>query len=70
MSPSTADFSQIMELQQYRKLYEEQEEKFKIQMKDKEEEVNRLDHTIDLIIAEPGKAGEAEHLAARAFRLS
>jgi twitching motility protein PilT len=46
MSPSTADFSQIMELQQYRKLYEEQEEKFKIRMKDKEEEVSRLDHTI------------------------
>ena len=32
MSPSTADFSQIMELQQYRKLYEEQEEKAKLQM--------------------------------------
>ncbi len=46
MNPSTADFSQIMELQQYRKLYEEQEEKFKIRMKDKEEEVSRLDHTI------------------------
>ena len=46
MSPSTADFSQIMELHQYRKLYEEQEEKFKIRFSDKEEEVRRLDHTI------------------------
>jgi len=46
MSPSTADFSQIMELQQYRKLYEEQEEKFKIRMSEREEEVGRLDHTI------------------------
>ena len=46
MSPSTADFSQIMELQQYRKLYEEQEEKFKIRMSEREEEVGRLDQTI------------------------
>ena len=46
MSPTTADFSQIMELQQYRKLYEEQEEKFKIRMSDKEDEVKRLDHTV------------------------
>jgi twitching motility protein PilT len=46
MSPSTADFSQIMELHQYRKLYEEQEEKFKIRFVDKEEEVKRLDHTV------------------------
>lgn len=46
MSPSTADFSQIMELHQYRKLYEEQEEKFKIRLTDKDEEVKRLDHSI------------------------
>jgi len=46
MSPSTADFSQIMELQQYRKLYEEQEEKFKIRLTDKDDEVKRLDHTV------------------------
>lgn len=46
MSPSTADFSQIMELHQYRKLYEEQEEKFKIRISDKEDEGKRLDQTI------------------------
>ena len=46
MSPTTADFSQIMELQQFRKLYEEQEEKVKIRLADKEEEVQRLDQTI------------------------
>jgi twitching motility protein PilT len=42
MSPSTADFSQIMELQQYRKLYEEQEEKNKIRVADKDAEIQRM----------------------------
>ena len=34
---SSADFSQIFELQQFRKLYEEQEEKIKIQLAEKDE---------------------------------
>jgi twitching motility protein PilT len=38
MSPSTADFSEILELQQFRRLYEEQEEKVKIKMADKDDE--------------------------------
>lgn len=42
MRPSTADFSQIMELQQYRKLYEEQEEKNKIRLADKDGEIQRV----------------------------
>jgi peptidoglycan hydrolase CwlO-like protein len=46
MSPSPADFSQIMELQQYRKLYEEQEEKIKIRIADKDDEISKLDHMI------------------------
>ena len=46
MSPTTADFSQIMELQQFRKLYEEQEEKVKIRNGEKEEEIHQLDQTI------------------------
>ena len=46
MSPSTADFSQIMELHQYRKLYEEQEEKNKIRFADKEDEVRQLGETV------------------------
>jgi twitching motility protein PilT len=46
MSPSTADFSQIMELHQYRKLYEEQEEKFKIRISDKDEDLKKLDQTV------------------------
>ncbi|REJ84405.1 MAG: PilT/PilU family type 4a pilus ATPase [Acidobacteria bacterium] len=42
MSPSPADFSEILELQQFRRLYEEQEEKNRIQMNEKEDELDRL----------------------------
>ena len=42
MSPSPADFSEILELQQYRRLYEEQEEKNAILLKEKDEEAERL----------------------------
>jgi chromosome segregation ATPase len=42
MSPSTADFSQITELQQFKKLYEEQEEKQKLQLSEKDEEIGHL----------------------------
>jgi twitching motility protein PilT len=42
MSPSPADFSQIMELQQYRKLYEEQEEKSKLQLSELEGQMAAL----------------------------
>ena len=38
MSPSTADFSEILELQQFRKLYEEQEEKIKLRLAEKDEQ--------------------------------
>jgi len=43
MSPSTADFSEIHELQQYRKLYEEQESKSRIQLEEKEERIVSLE---------------------------
>ena len=46
MSPSTADFSQILELQQYRRLYEEQEEKIKIRLQDKDERIAELEAAI------------------------
>ena len=46
MSPSTADFSQIMELQQYRKLYEEQEEKTKLQMAEVENQMAGLEEDL------------------------
>ncbi len=42
MSPTTSDFSQIMELQEYRRLYEEQEEKVKVRMGQKDEEISAL----------------------------
>jgi twitching motility protein PilT len=43
MSPSTADFSQILELQQFRRLYEEQEEKVKIRLQEKDERITDLE---------------------------
>jgi len=43
MSPSTADFSEILMLQQYRKLYEEQEEKNKIQINEKDQRIGDLE---------------------------
>ena len=46
MSPSPADFSQIMELQQYRKLYEEQEEKAKLQMSELENQMAGLEEDL------------------------
>ena len=42
MSPSTSDFSQILELQEYRRMYEEQEEKVKVRMGQKDEEIGHL----------------------------
>jgi twitching motility protein PilT len=42
MSPSTADFSQIVELQQFRKLYEEQEEKIQLRIREKDERIEDL----------------------------
>ena len=43
MAPSTADFSQILELQQFRRLYEEQEEKVKIRIAEKEDRITALE---------------------------
>jgi twitching motility protein PilT len=42
MSPVTSDFSQIVELQQFKKLYEEQEEKTKLRLAEKDDEVDQL----------------------------
>jgi len=46
MSPSTADFSQILELQQFKKLYEEQEEKHKVRLSERDEAVNGLEQSL------------------------
>ncbi len=43
MNPSTADFSEILMLQQYRKLYEEQEEKNKLRVVEKDERISELE---------------------------
>jgi twitching motility protein PilT len=42
MSPSPADFSEILELQQFRRLYEEQEEKSKLRVREKDDEIEGL----------------------------
>ena len=47
MSPTTSDFSKILELQQYQKLYEEQEEKVKLQISEKDQEIDRLAREIE-----------------------
>jgi twitching motility protein PilT len=46
MSPSTADFSQILELQQFKRLYEEQEEKNKIRLGERDETIRGLEQSI------------------------
>jgi twitching motility protein PilT len=43
---STSDFAEIQELQQYRKLYEEQEEKVKMRIGEKDEELAQLQKVI------------------------
>ncbi len=47
MSPSTADFSQITELQQFKKLYEEQEEKQKLQLAERDNRLAELEKTLE-----------------------
>jgi twitching motility protein PilT len=42
LSPVTSDFSQIVELQQFKRLYEEQEEKVKLRLAEKDEEIAGL----------------------------
>jgi twitching motility protein PilT len=48
MSPSAADFSEITMLQQYRKLYEEQEEKQKMQLAERDERERHLQQEVTL----------------------
>jgi len=48
MSPTTSDFSQIVELQEFRRLYEEQEEKTKLKLAEKDQEAEQ----IRLLVAE------------------
>ncbi|MCH9648994.1 MAG: PilT/PilU family type 4a pilus ATPase [Deltaproteobacteria bacterium] len=43
---ATSDFSQILELQEFRRLYEEQEEKVKVRMGQKDEEIGLLQQRV------------------------
>lgn len=47
MAPSFADFSQITELMDIKKLYEEQEEKFRMRLHEKDEEIENLRHDLE-----------------------
>ena len=53
MNPSTADFAEILMLQQYRKLYEEQEEKTRARVAEKDERIGELETAL---------AGRSEHI--------
>jgi twitching motility protein PilT len=46
LNPTTSDFSQILELQQFKKLYEEQEEKIKLKLAEKDEQLDGLQKVI------------------------
>jgi twitching motility protein PilT len=46
LSPSTSDFSEITELQQFKRLYEEQEEKVRLRIGEKDDEIAGLQATI------------------------
>jgi len=47
LSPTTSDFSQITELQQFKRLYEEQEEKIKLKLAEKDEQMGELQHVVN-----------------------
>ena len=47
MSPSPADFSQIQELQEFRRLYHEQEEKTKLQLREKDDQLTAARVTLE-----------------------
>jgi twitching motility protein PilT len=49
MAPSYSDFSQITELMDIKRLYEEQEVQWRQRLADKDEEIENLRHDVDLI---------------------
>ncbi len=52
MSVSSADYSTILELQEFRKLYEDQEERVKIRLGEKDEQIEKLRDTLSERTAE------------------
>ena len=77
MSPTTSDFSQILELQEFRRLYEEQEEKVRLRLAEKEEQIEQVraalaerDQQIQQLRAQMGEMGQdRERLRADYSRL-
>jgi twitching motility protein PilT len=55
--PSYADFSQITELMDIKKLYEEQEEKFRLRIMEKDQEIENLRQDMDWKIKEAQEGG-------------
>ena len=49
MAPSYSDFSQITELMDIKRLYEEQEVQWRTRLADKDEEIENLRHDVDLV---------------------
>ncbi|HYG61932.1 MAG TPA: PilT/PilU family type 4a pilus ATPase [Thermoanaerobaculia bacterium] len=64
LSPTTSDFSQIVELQQFKKLYEEQEEKVRLRLAEKDEQMNELRAHIQ------SRDGQIEEMGQRLQELS
>lgn len=64
MSPTTSDFSQILELQQFRRLYEEQEEKVRLRLAEKDEQIADLHAQIQ------GRDGQLDELRQRQQELA
>ena len=77
MAPSFADFSQITELMEVKRLYEEQEEKFRMRILEKDEEIEGLRHDLEFrdqqmreaTVGDPGKDEEIARLRAEYERL-
>ncbi|HEY0789407.1 MAG TPA: PilT/PilU family type 4a pilus ATPase [Thermoanaerobaculia bacterium] len=66
--PSRADFSQIVELMEVKKLYDEQQENFRLQMLHKDEEIEQLRHDLEFRAQQlqdraPADSGTEEEIA-------
>lgn len=55
--PSYSDFSQIMELMDIKKLHEEQEDKFRIRMMEKDQEIENLKHDFEWQLQQAREGG-------------
>jgi hypothetical protein len=55
--PSYSDFSQIMELMDIKKLHEEQEDKFRMRMMEKDQEIENLKHDLEWKVQQAREGG-------------